>query len=116
MTAPAHTAPAHTAPAPRTSTIGRAFAAIAFIEAFTWAGLLVGMYLKYVAQTTEAGVQLFGMLHGIAFIAYVAVALAAAAVLRWKWWVTLLALIAAVPPLVTVPLEIWLQRSGRLRR
>ncbi|MER7798401.1 aminoacyl--tRNA ligase-related protein, partial [Microbacterium sp. NPDC096154] len=68
MTAPAHTAPAHTAPAPRTSTIGRAFAAIAFIEAFTWAGLLVGMYhlpLRLAENGTVYRNELSGALHGL---------------------------------------------------
>ena len=42
--------------------------------------------------------------------------LVAAVSLRWKWWVALLALLASVPPLVTLPLEIWLRRTGRLAR
>ena len=34
--------------------------------------------------------------------------------LRWPWWATLLAVIAAVPPLVTVPLEMAFRRMGLL--
>lgn len=98
------------------SPIGVLFAVVAFFEAFTWAGLLVGMFLKYVTGTTEMGVWLFGRLHGGAFMLYVAMTIVAAISLRWKWWVALLALLAAIPPLVTVPLEIWLHRTGRLRR
>ena len=98
------------------SPIGVLFAVIAFFEACTWAGLLVGMFLKYVTGTTEMGVWLFGRLHGGAFMLYVAMTIVAAISLRWKWWVALLALLAAIPPLVTVPLEIWLHRTGRLRR
>lgn len=101
--------------APR-SPIGALFAVVAFIEAFTWVGLLVGMFLKYVTGTTEMGVWLFGRLHGGAFMLYVAMTIVAAISLRWKWWVALLALLAAIPPLVTVPLEIWLHRTGRLNR
>ncbi|WP_087485724.1 DUF3817 domain-containing protein [Brachybacterium massiliense] len=101
--------------APR-SPIGVLFAVVAFFEAFTWAGLLVGMFLKYVTGTTEMGVWLFGRLHGGAFMLYVAMTIVAAISLRWKWWVALLALLAAIPPLVTVPLEIWLHRTGRLNR
>ena len=96
--------------------IGRAYAWIAFVEAFTWAGLLLGMFLKYVTETTPMLVSIFGALHGGAFLVYVVVTLLAAIRLRWSWWIALLALAAAVPPLVTIPMEIWLRRSGRLTR
>lgn len=94
--------------------IGRVFAVAAFVEAGTWAGLLVGMYLKYVTQTTEVGVQIFGQLHGYAFVAYVVITITAAIRLKWRWYVTILALVAAIPPLVTIPVEMWLRRTGRL--
>ncbi|WP_053385625.1 DUF3817 domain-containing protein [Leucobacter japonicus] len=96
--------------------IGRAYAWIAFVEAFTWAGLLVGMFLKYVTETTAMGVTIFGSLHGGAFIVYGIITIVAAIRLRWGWWVALLALAASVPPLVTIPMEIWLRRTGRLTR
>ena len=98
------------------SPVGRVFAVIALLEALTWAGLLVGMVLKHVTGTTEAGVWLFGRLHGGMFMVYVVTTLVAAVSLRWRWWVALLALLASVPPLVTLPLEIWLRRTGRLAR
>lgn len=94
---------------------GRVFAVVAFVEAGTWAGLLVGMFLKYVTQTTEAGVQLFGPLHGAAFIGYLAVTIIAAIWLRWPWYATLAAIVSAVPPLTTIVVEMWLRRTGRLR-
>lgn len=111
-------APAPHAPAPRAplAPIGRLFAVVAFLEAFTWAGLLVGMFLKYVTGTTEAGVWLFGRLHGGTFMIYVGVTIVTAISLRWRWWVTLTSLLAAIPPLVTIPLEIWLRRTQRLAR
>ena len=93
---------------------GRVFATIAFIEAGTWAGLLIGMFLKYVTKTTEVGVSIFGMLHGIAFVVYLVAAIGAAIILRWRWWVALLAILAAIPPLATIPLERWLARRGDL--
>ena len=98
------------------SPAGRLFAVAAFVEGFTWAGLLLGMLLKYGTQTTELGVKLFGPLHGVAFLFYVAVTLLAAMRLRWPWWAWLLALLAAVPPLVTVPLEVVFRRIGLLGR
>ena len=93
---------------------GKLFVAIALIEALTWTGLLVGMYLKYVSGTTDLGVWLFGRLHGAAFLFYLAVTLVSAVRLRWPWWASILALLAAAPPLVTVPLEMWFRRIGLL--
>jgi integral membrane protein len=90
------------------------FTLIARFEAFTWAGLLVGMYLKYGLQATELGVWLFGRLHGLAFILYFFIAIIAAVRLRWPWWAGVLAVLAAIPPLVTWPLELWFQRRGLL--
>jgi integral membrane protein len=55
---------------------------VAWVEALTWAGLLIGMILKYGTDTTERGVELFGPIHGAAFIAYAAVTIAAAITLR----------------------------------
>lgn len=93
---------------------GRLFAIVAFIEGFTWAGLLIGMWLKYNMGLTDQGVWWFGRLHGLAFLLYVAVTVVAGARLRWPAWALLLALLAAIPPLVTVPLEMWYRRRGLL--
>lgn len=99
----------------RPSRVGRAFAVIAIVEAVTWTGLLVGMFLKYVTETTELGVFVFGRLHGAAFVLYVIVTLVAAARLRWGWKPALVAGLAAIPPLATLPVEVGLRRRGYLR-
>jgi len=96
------------------SPAGRLFAIAAFVEAVTWAGLLIGMLLKYGTQTTDLGVWLFGRLHGLAFLFYVAVSLYAWGKLKWPLWAVLVALLAAMPPLVTVPVEMWFRRIGLL--
>ena len=96
------------------SRAGKVFTAVALIEAITWAGLLVGMYLKYGTGSTDLGVWLFGRLHGVAFISYVVVAIIAGAQLRWSLWALLLALFAAIPPLFTLPLELWYRKRGLL--
>ncbi len=101
-------------PVPSLSPSGRLFAIAAFLEGLTWAGLLVGMWLKYGLQVTDTGVWLFGRLHGAAFLFYLVVTVIAGARLRWPGWALLLALLAAVPPLVTVPLELWYRRKGLL--
>jgi hypothetical protein len=64
---------------------GALFAVAAFLEGFTWAGLLIGMWLKYGPVGNELGVKIFGPLHGGAFLFYVVVTVlyrAAAALAR----------------------------------
>ena len=86
------------------------FRRLAVTEAVTWALLLTGMFLKYVAGVTELGVQVAGPLHGIAFVAYCVGVLAVGHDQRWRVRTTLLALASAVPPFVTVWFE---RRAGR---
>ena len=93
---------------------GKAFAVVAMIEAVTWTGLLLGMFLKYVTETTDLGVWLFGRLHGAAFLFYMVATMITASRQRWPGWALLLGLLAAIPPLVTLPLEWWFRRRGLL--
>ena len=91
------------------------FRVVAVAEALSWLGLLAGMYVKYVPQTSEVGVQVFGPIHGAIFLAYVVMTLVAWRLLRWDLRTALLALAASVPPLTTVLFERWATRTGRLR-
>ncbi|MBM7806335.1 integral membrane protein [Geodermatophilus bullaregiensis] len=95
--------------------VALAFRVVAVAEALSWLGLLAGMYVKYVPETSEVGVQVFGPVHGAVFIAYLVVALVAARVLGWSRWTALLALAASIPPLATVVFERWAARTGRLQ-
>ena len=101
-------------PAPPMSPSGRLFAVAAFVEGLTWAGLLVGMWLKYGAGITDAGVWLFGRLHGAAFLFYVAATLVAATRLRWPGWALLLGLLAllAAQALLRYVSAYWLGHVG----
>ena len=92
------------------------FRVVAVVEALTWSLLLVGMYLKYVSGTTEVLVSVGGMLHGIAFVAYGVVTVAVAVDARWSLRRTVLVLLAAVPPLVTVVADLVLERRRALPR
>lgn len=98
--------------APATSALGprRLFRIVAVAEAITWALLLLGMFLKYVTETTELGVRIFGMVHGVVFVAYVVVAVLVAIDQRWGPARGLLALVAAIPPFATLVLEWWVER------
>jgi integral membrane protein len=77
----------------------------------TWALLLLGMVGKYVTETTELGVSVFGMLHGVVFVAYVVVVAAVAVDQRWTLPRTALGLVAAVPPFLTL----WFERHAERR-
>ena len=87
------------------------FRRVAVAEAITWALLLVGMFLKYVTGTTELGVRIFGMVHGIVFVAYCVTTVLVAVDQRWSLRRTALGLAAAVPPFCTV----WFDRYAAAR-
>jgi integral membrane protein len=90
------------------------FRALAVAEAVTWALLLTGMFLKYVTETTELGVRVFGMVHGVVFIAYCLVAVIVAVDQRWSLARTALGLVAAVPPFATLLFESYAERRSLL--
>ncbi|MHA6625596.1 DUF3817 domain-containing protein [Pseudonocardia sichuanensis] len=87
------------------------FRAVAIAEACSWAGLLIGMFFKYVVVFDEVGVTVFGPIHGALFVAYVVVTLVVARTFRWSVGTTLLALVASIPPLATL----WFERRARQR-
>lgn len=96
-----------------------AFRFVARLEALTWAALLVAMFFKWVVQDDphagiEGGVPVAGLLHGIAFMVYVAVTVAAWRVFRWSPKVALVALVCAVPPFLTLVFEAQAERRGLL--
>ena len=92
----------------------RLYRLVARAEAVTWALLLTGMFLKYVTETTELGVQVFGMVHGVVFIAYCVTTVVLAIDRRWSLGRLVLGLGAAVPPFATVPFEAYAERAGLL--
>ncbi|GAA5107488.1 DUF3817 domain-containing protein [Alloalcanivorax gelatiniphagus] len=97
-----------------TLTPRRLFRGVAVAEAITWALLLTGMFLKYVTETTELGVQVFGMVHGVVFIAYCLVTVLVAIDQRCSLGRTVLGLVAAVPPFATLLFEAYAARRRLL--
>jgi integral membrane protein len=95
-------------------TAARAFRVVAIAEACSWAGLLLGMFFKYVVVRNDIGVTVFGPIHGALFVAYVVVTLLTARVFRWDLRTLVIALVASIPPLATLWFERWARRSGRL--
>lgn len=87
---------------------------IALAEVVTWGLLLVGMALKYVTHTTELGVKVFGLLHGVVFIAFCLATVLVWVNQRWTAREGVRGLLSAVPPFLTVWWERRLGRRGRL--
>ena len=91
------------------------FRLIALAEAVSWVGLLIGMYFKYLGTPrTETGVKVFGMAHGLVFIAFVVAGLLVGIALKWTAGTWLLALLASIVPLCSVIFLIWVDRTGRM--
>ncbi|CAN5561305.1 DUF3817 domain-containing protein [soil metagenome] len=92
----------------------RLYRLAAVAEAITWTLLLVGMFGKYVTQTTDVGVSIAGALHGFVFLVFCASTVVVAIDQQWSLRRALLGLAAAIPPLATIPFERWAQRRGLL--
>ncbi|MFV0259750.1 MAG: DUF3817 domain-containing protein [Acidimicrobiales bacterium] len=92
----------------------RIFRFVSRAEAVTWALLLVGMFLKYVSGTTDAGVRVAGMIHGVVFLGYAVVALTVAVDRRWPFMRVVFALAAAVPPFATLVFDRHAENEGWL--
>lgn len=97
-----------------TTTAGR-FRIVALAEAFSWVGLLAGMYFKYLGSPrTEIGVKIFGPVHGALFVAFLVVMVLAGIAFRWHPFTWLLALLGSFVPLGTVMFVMWADRRGKL--
>lgn len=91
------------------------FRLIALAEAVSWAGLLVGMYFKYLGSPrTEVGVKVFGPIHGGVFIAFVVAAVLVGLARKWGVGTWILALLASIVPLGSVIFVMWADRTARL--
>lgn len=90
------------------------FRVVAIAEAFSWMGLLIGMFLKYVVELGEGGVPVLGAVHGALFVIYLVTTLAVARPLGWRFGTVVVALLAAIPPFFTWLFEKWALRRGKL--
>ncbi|MGC9668732.1 DUF3817 domain-containing protein [Planosporangium sp. 12N6] len=91
-------------------TPARAFRTVAVAEAFSWLGLLIGMFFKYVVVHNPVGVKLFGPIHGMLFLAYLGTLLMLARQERWRPLRLATGAAAAVPPFASVIFERWAAR------
>ncbi|ADT98436.1 MULTISPECIES: DUF3817 domain-containing protein [Mycolicibacterium] len=91
------------------------FRVVAFAEAVSWVGLLLGMYFKYIGPPqTEIGVKIFGPIHGGVFVAFLIAALMVGVAVKWDVAAWLLALLGSIVPLGSVIFLIWADRTGRM--
>lgn len=91
----------------------RLYRVLAIAEAITWT-LLIGAIIARALGAPGIVVTIGGGIHGFVFLAYGATALLVAVNQRWHVGVAILAVASAVVPYATVPMEIWLHRTGRL--
>ncbi len=96
------------------ATTGGQFRLAAIVEAWSWVGLLVGMFLKYVVILNPIGVQIMGPIHGVLFVIYLVTALRVAKEQKWSVLVTTIALAVAGPPFATWIFERWALKRGML--
>ncbi|MEZ5076306.1 MAG: DUF3817 domain-containing protein [Solirubrobacterales bacterium] len=88
----------------------RAFRYIAFAEATTFLALLVAAVIKR-TDGNEIGVKVLGPIHGLLFIAYVAMALRLREDAGWSWKTTGWILLGAVLPFGGYVVDWWLLRE-----
>jgi integral membrane protein len=100
----------------RKTTVAGWFRLIAFAEAVSWAGLLLGMYFKYVGSPrTEVGVKVFGPIHGGIFVAFVVAALLVGIAFKWGAVTWSMALLGSIVPLGSVIFLMGADLTGRMR-
>ncbi|MEV8172519.1 DUF3817 domain-containing protein [Microbacterium sp. NPDC077486] len=95
-------------------TPGRLYRVLAIAEAITWTILIAAIIARAVGAPGVV-VTVGGGIHGFVFLAYAATAVLVALNQRWHPGVGVLAVVSAVVPYATIPMEIWLHRTGRLR-
>lgn len=90
-----------------------AFRLLAFAEAVTWTLLISALILRATVGWAPA-VTVAGGIHGFVFLSYGATAILVALNSRWPVGSAALAIVSAVIPYATIPVERWLVRRGRL--
>ena len=87
---------------------------LAIAEAITWTILISALIARAVGAPGIV-VTVGGGIHGFVFLAYGATAILVAFNQRWSIGLGVLAVVSAVVPYATIPMEIWLHRKGRLQ-
>ena len=91
----------------------RLFRVLAIAEAITWT-ILISAIIARAVGAPGVVVTVGGGIHGFVFLSYAATAILVALNQRWHAGVGVLAVASAIVPYATIPMEIWLHRTGRL--
>lgn len=91
----------------------RLYRVLAIAEAITWT-LLISALIARAVGAPGVVVTIGGGIHGFVFLAYGATAILVALNNRWRPGVAVLAVASAIVPYATIPMEVWLHRTGRL--
>ena len=89
------------------------FRVVAVAEAITWTLLIAGLVLRATTGWTP-GVTIGGGIHGFVFLLYAGIALLVGIDRRWSPALVALAVASAVVPYATIPVDLALDRRGRL--
>lgn len=89
------------------------FRIVAIAEAITWTLLITGLILRATADLAIA-VTIGGGIHGFVFLTYAGIALLVGIDRRWKPGLVVVAVVSAIVPYATIPVDVWLDRRGKL--
>jgi integral membrane protein len=93
----------------------RLFRRFAFAEAVTWTLLIGGLTIKSIFGAPQLALTVVGAVHGAVFLTYAVIASVTGVNQRWGLLRTILAVSLALVPYATIPFEIYVERSGRLK-
>ena len=96
-----------------TATPRQFFRFFAIAEVISWTLLIGGLILR-ATQGWDIAVTIGGGIHGFIFLSYGVTAVLMAKNQRWTALPATISIVSTVIPYATVPVDIWLQRSGRL--
>jgi integral membrane protein len=91
------------------------FRRFAFAEAVTWTLLIGGLVIKATAGAPQLALTIVGGIHGAVFLTYAVIASITGVNQRWGIGRTVLAVALAIVPYATIPFEIYVERTGRLK-
>jgi integral membrane protein len=86
---------------------------IALTEATSFIALLIATYVKRMGSGEEIGVQILGPIHGLLFLAYIAIAFRMREEMGWSGRTTFWVLVGAVVPFGGYVVDWWLVREAR---
>ncbi|HEY4577146.1 MAG TPA: DUF3817 domain-containing protein [Yaniella sp.] len=89
------------------------FRFFAIAEVISWTLLIGGLILR-ATQGWDLAVTIGGGIHGFVFLAYALTAVLMSKNQRWAVGPSAIAIVSAAIPYATIPVDLWLHRTGRL--